>query len=69
MNDKPAVHSSEYLDRLEEALKNSGMTQTRFGYIHFGDPGFFRRLREGHRLKRGTVKKIEEILNGDSANE
>jgi hypothetical protein len=56
-------HSSDYLERLEAALKASGTTQTAFGYMHFGDPGFFTRMRKGVHLRRKMVEKIENVLD------
>lgn len=62
MDDTPDNHSSRFVDRIERASANSGMTQTMFGYLHFGDPGFTKRIREGHRLQRKTIEKIESVL-------
>ncbi len=63
MNDTPPDnHSSRFVTDLERAMAASGMSQTRFGYLHFGDPGFMTRVREGHRLQRKTIEKIESVL-------
>ncbi|MCB1470921.1 MAG: hypothetical protein KDK08_28020 [Rhizobiaceae bacterium] len=63
MNDSiPQNHSSKFVPDLERVLAASGMTQTMFGYMHFGDPGFMARAREGHRFQRKTVEKIESLL-------
>lgn len=61
-NPLPANHSSRFLDRLEKAMSQTGLTQTAFGYLYFGDPGFMRRAREGHLYQRRTVDKIESVL-------
>jgi hypothetical protein len=58
----PDNHSIRFADSLERAMRASGMTQTMFGYLHFGDPGFMKRIREGHRLQRKTIAKIESVL-------
>ena len=58
----PENHSSRYLDGLERVLAASGMTQTMFGYINFGDPGFMTRARGDHRFQRKTVEKIKTLL-------
>lgn len=48
--------------RLEEALLLSGSSQTRFGYIHFSDPAFFKKMREGRQFRRPMITKIENVL-------
>lgn len=48
--------------RIEEALLLSGMSQTKFGYTHFGDPAFIKKMREGRHFRRPMVKKVEELL-------
>jgi hypothetical protein len=48
--------------RLEEALLLSGVSQTRFGYSHFGDPAFFKKMREGRKFRRPMIVKIENVL-------
>ncbi len=58
----PSNHSSRFADSLERAMRDSGMTQTMFGYLHFGDPGFMKRIHEGRRLQRKTIEKIESVL-------
>jgi len=48
--------------RIEEALLLSGDSQSRFGYVHFGDPAFIKKMREGRRFTRKMVAKIEDVL-------
>lgn len=48
--------------RIEEAMIMLGMTQTAFGYKHFGDPAFIKKMREGRHFRRKMVAKIEEML-------
>lgn len=48
--------------RLEEALLLSGMSQTRFSYLHFGDPAFIKKMRAGRRFRRPMAEKIEAVL-------
>ncbi|MBB3980123.1 hypothetical protein GGQ64_005370 [Rhizobium azooxidifex] len=57
----PPPSADELAPKLEAALSLSGMSQTRFGYIHFGDPTFFTKLRAGRRLYKLRAK-AEEIL-------
>jgi transcriptional regulator with XRE-family HTH domain len=62
-NEKKIVqHGHDYVERVERARQRSGMTQSQFGYVHFGDPGVLARLREGKRLYQPTVDKIERVL-------
>ena len=49
--------------RIEEALLLSGDSQSRFGYLHFGDPAFVKKMREGRRFTRKMVTKIEALLS------
>lgn len=63
MDDLPENHSHRYLPAVEEALLRSGMTQTRFGYIHFGDPAFVKRMRDGHHLRKKTIERIHRVLD------
>lgn len=53
--------ADELAPKLEAALSLSGMSQTRFGYIHFGDPTFFAKLRAGRRLYKLRAK-AEAVL-------
>lgn len=48
--------------RLEEALLLSGMSQTAFGYVNFGDPAFVKKMREGRKFRRAMTEKIEALL-------
>lgn len=48
--------------RIEEALLLSGMSQTRFGYVEFGDPAFIKKMREGRHFRRAMVDRIEAML-------
>lgn len=48
--------------RVEEALMLSKMSQTQFGYVHFGDPAFIKKMREGRRFRPSTAGKIEAVL-------
>lgn len=48
--------------RLEEALLLSGLSQTRFGYVHFGDPAFFKKMRDGRIFRRPMIARIEKLL-------
>lgn len=48
--------------RLEEALLLSGMSQTKFCYLHFGDPAFMTKLRKGRQVRATTREKIEALL-------
>ncbi len=48
--------------RLEEALLCSGLSQTAFGYINFGDPAFFTKMRRGRIFRRPMIAKIEKVL-------
>lgn len=48
--------------RIEEALLMSEMSQTRFGYVHFGDPAFIKKMREGRGFRRPMITKIEALL-------
>lgn len=57
----PPPPLDELSPKLEAALCLSGMSQTRFGYIHFGDPTFFAKLRAGRRLYKLRAK-AEAVL-------
>lgn len=59
----PTPTSAAYVKRLEQALTQSGMSQTKFGYLHFGDPGFLARMRKGVRLQKRTIVRIENVLD------
>jgi len=50
--------------RIEEALILAGMSQSQFGYVHFGDPAFIKKMREGRQFRRTMTLKIESILEG-----
>lgn len=58
-NDTPQ-HS--LVDRLEEALLLSGMSTTKFCYVHFGDPAFMARMRKGRQPRGAMIEKIETLL-------
>lgn len=60
-HDKP-VDLDPLAPRIEEALMLSGHSQTRFGYVHFGDPAFIKKMREGRKFRRPMVEKIEALL-------
>ena len=48
--------------KMEEALLLSDMSATQFGYMHFGNPAFFTKMRRGNRFNRATIAKVNEIL-------
>ena len=48
--------------RMEEALILSGKAASAFGYIHFGDPAFVKKMRDGRKFRAKTAAKIEEVL-------
>ena len=48
--------------RLEEALILSGKNKSAFGYIHFGDPAFVKKMREGRNFRPAMATKIETVL-------
>lgn len=48
--------------RIEEALILSGISQTKFGYVHFGDPAFIKKMREGRNFRRPMIVRIENLL-------
>jgi len=62
MNNSDAPDLDPLASRLEEALLLSDMSQTKFGYVHFGDPAFFLKMRRGRKFNRATIAKIEAIL-------
>lgn len=57
----PPATADELLPKLEAALSLSGMSQTRFGYLHFGDPTLFAKLREGRKLYK-LRQKAEDVI-------
>lgn len=48
--------------RIEEALIVSGLSATRFGYLHFGDPAFIKKMREGRQFRTRVAERIEDVL-------
>ena len=50
------------LDRIEQHLKQTHMSATRFGRRAVGDPRFVLDLRMGRRPRRQTVKRVEQYL-------
>lgn len=62
MDEKEIRQASYWLPRVEKAFAASGMTATRFGYLHFGDPGFLKRLRKGGAVHKRTIDKIQNVL-------
>lgn len=48
--------------RVEEALIVSGLSATRFGYTHFGDPAFIKKMREGRKFRTRVAERIEDVL-------
>jgi len=61
-DDRNFPKGSDFADRIESALKLSGMSPTKFGYTYFGDPGAIKRLRTDARLYTPTLKKINGVL-------
>ena len=59
---KPDKTPDPLAPRLEEALLRSGMSQTKFGYVHFGDPAFMKKMRDGRNFRRPMIAKIEKLL-------
>lgn len=60
---RKAIVTDELLPQLEGVLALSGLSQTSFGYKHFGDPTFFAKLRKGrrlHKLRPAALALIEE---------
>ena len=51
------------LDRIEQHLKESHMSATRFGRRAVGDPRFVLDLRAGRRPRRRTIEKVETYLS------
>lgn len=62
MTNAPTRNNDPLAPRIEEALLLSGMSQTRFGYVHFGDPAFVKKMREGRQFRRPMIAKIESLL-------
>lgn len=60
--EKKIYFGSDFIERVEKVLVASGMSQTKFGYTYFGDPGAVKRLRENKRLYEPTVQKLENVL-------
>lgn len=56
-----AAGADDLLPRLESVLRLSGMSQTKFGYEHFGDPTFMSKLRKGRQLYKLRGKALELI--------
>lgn len=48
--------------KMEEALLLSDMSATQFGYLHFGNPAFFTKMRRGNRFNRATITKVNALL-------
>jgi len=48
--------------RIEEYLLQTGMSASRFGYVHFGDPAFIKKAREGRTFRAKTRDRIEAVL-------
>lgn len=40
----------------------AGESQSRFGYVHFGDPAFFKKMREGRQFRARMIDRIEKVL-------
>ena len=62
-----AVELDPIAARVEEHLLLSGMSQSKFGYVHFGDPAFIKKMREGRHFRQPMRDRLEAILNGDGA--
>ena len=62
MNTETPTDLDPLAPRLEEAFLLSGMSQTAFGYVHFGDPAFVKKMREGRQFRRAMPAKIEALL-------
>lgn len=62
MIEKPKLTLDPLAPRIEEALILLGMSQSRFGYVHFGDPAFIKKMREGRQFRRSMIDKIENVL-------
>lgn len=62
MNTESLIDLDPLAPRLEEALLLSGMSQTAFGYVNFGDPAFVKKMREGRKFRRAMTAKIEALL-------
>lgn len=44
-------------------IKRAGISATRFGYEAAGDPGFLRKLRDGHDFRVSTLERVQAYLN------
>jgi len=65
MTDKPQPALDPLAPRIEEFLLLSGMSQSHFGYVHFGDPAFILKMRQGRQFRRKMVDRIEKVLKGE----
>lgn len=57
------VSTDPLTSRIEEALLVTGMSATKFGYVHFGDSAFVKKAREGRQFRAATAAKLDAILN------
>lgn len=64
MTNETEIELDPLAPRIEEALLTSSVSQTAFGYIHFGDPAFIKKMREGRKFRRAMIEKIETVLKG-----
>ena len=62
MSTTKAIETDPLAPRIEEALLLSDMSQTKFGYVHFGDPAFVKKMREGRQFRAPMTAKIKTIL-------
>jgi hypothetical protein len=58
---------TQFIDRIESFLSQTGMSATRFGVESVGDPSFVFDLRKGRDCSLATAQKIMGFINSKSA--
>lgn len=58
----------EIVEAIEAFLAESGLSQTRFGYLTVGDPSLVTKLRDGRGISIHTLDKIAKFVRyGESS--
>jgi predicted transcriptional regulator len=58
----------EIVEEIEAFLAESGLSQTRFGYLSAGDPSLVTKLRDGRGISIHTLDKIAKFVRyGESS--
>jgi hypothetical protein len=58
----------EIVEEIEAFLVDSGLSQTRFGYLTAGDPSLVTKLRDGRGISIHTLDKIAKFVRYGETN-